>query len=129
MNAFESLIATPWIEAVAVAFLIAGVVQCWRGLRGGAERARGMLLPDIGMLERMEGFRLMVFGLVLLGVGAALLWNLQWLFYLALGIGFVEILPDFGRHGFEEVVDQARHASIASMRNAMPNCPLYLTCF
>jgi hypothetical protein len=92
MNAFESLMATPWIEAVAIAFLIAGVVQFWRGLHGGAERARGLLLPDIGMLERMEGFRLMVFGLVLLGVGAAVLWNLPWLFYLALGIGFVEIL-------------------------------------
>ena len=33
------------------------------------------------MLERMEGFRLMVFGLVLLGVGAAVIWKLQWLFY------------------------------------------------
>lgn len=92
MNAFESMVSTPWSQAVAIAFLIAGVVQFWRGLRGGAERARGLLLPDIGMLERMEGFRLMVFGLVLFGVGAALIWDLQWLFYLALGIGFVEIL-------------------------------------
>jgi hypothetical protein len=92
MNVFETMIANPWMPAVAVAFLIAGVVQVWRGLRGGTERARGLLLPNIGMLERIEGFRLMVFGLVLLGVGAALIWNLQWLFYMALGIGFVEIL-------------------------------------
>ena len=34
-----------WIDAVAIAFLIAGVVQVWRGLRGGAERARRLLLP------------------------------------------------------------------------------------
>lgn len=92
MNEFETVLAVPWINAVAIALLIAGVVHIWRGLRGGPERERGLLLPGIGMLERMEGFRLMVFGLVLLGVGAALLWNLQWLFYLALGIGFVEIL-------------------------------------
>jgi hypothetical protein len=44
------------------------------------------------MLSRIEGFRLTVFGLVLIGIGAAVLWQAQWLLLLALGIGFVEIL-------------------------------------
>jgi hypothetical protein len=44
------------------------------------------------MLGRIEGFRLMVFGLVLIGVGLAIVWQAQWLLLLALGIGFVEIL-------------------------------------
>jgi hypothetical protein len=44
------------------------------------------------MLHRIEGFRLTVFGLVLIGVGAAVIWQARWLLLLALGIGFVEIL-------------------------------------
>lgn len=92
MNAFSMLVQAAWVNAAALALLILGLVNVWRGLRGGQEGARGLLLRDIGMMERIEGFRLMVFGLVLLGAGAALIWRLEWLFYLALGIGFVEIL-------------------------------------
>jgi hypothetical protein len=44
------------------------------------------------MLSRIEGFRLTVFGLVLIGVGAAVVQEARWLLILALGIGFVEIL-------------------------------------
>ena len=92
MNAFSTLAQAWWIDAAAVACLVFGVVNVWHGLRGGAEGARGLVLRNIGMLERMEGFRQVVFGLVLLGVGAALIWQLAWLFYMAIGIGFVEIL-------------------------------------
>jgi hypothetical protein len=92
MNIVLSHAQGPWMSAVALALVILGMANVWRGLLGGQERARGLLLREIGMLERMEGFRLTVFGLVLLGIGAAMLWQLEWLFYLALGIGFVEIL-------------------------------------
>ena len=47
----------------------------------------GVLVAGTGVA--VGGMGVLVGGL---GVGAALLWNLQWLFYLALGIGFVEIL-------------------------------------
>ena len=40
----------------------------------------------------LKAFRLTVFGLVLIGVGVAVIWQAQWLLLLALGIGFVEIL-------------------------------------
>lgn len=92
MNSIDSLVQAPWINAVTVVLLLLGVVNVWRGLLGGRHGNRGLLLRDIGMLERMEGFRLMVFGLVLLGIGSAVIWQKEWLFYLALGIGFVEIL-------------------------------------
>jgi hypothetical protein len=73
------------MAALAILF---GLAFVWRGQFG----ARGLLRQRIGMLQRMEGFRLTVFGLVLLGVGASVVWQAQWLLLLALGIGFVEIL-------------------------------------
>jgi hypothetical protein len=76
------------MTAVAVFAILFGLALVWRGLLG----ARGLLRRRIDMLQRMEGFRLTVFGLVLLGIGAALIWQAQWLLLLSLGIGFVEIL-------------------------------------
>ena len=61
--------------------------DCW------AERWRPRPAPSSDRhADRIEGFRLTVFGLVLIGVGAAMFWQAQWLLLLALGIGFVEIL-------------------------------------
>src|SRR5215207_8679925 len=76
-----------WATPIAL-----GLILVWRGLRGGRDRGRALLGQRIDMLHRIEGFRLMVFGLVLIGVGAAVIWQAQWLLILALGIGFVEIL-------------------------------------
>lgn len=103
MNAL-AIVDRSWVELAAIGAMLYGAALVWRGLRGGQEGTRGLLLRNIGMVERIEGFRLMVFGLVLLGVGAALIWRLDWLFYLAIGIGFVEILESsaliaFWRHG------------------------------
>jgi hypothetical protein len=64
----------------------------WRGLHGGRDGERALLGHRIDMLNRIEGFRLMVFGLAVVGIGAAVLARAQWLLLLALGIGFVEIL-------------------------------------
>ena len=77
---------------VAVAVIALGLMLVWRGLRGGRDGNRALLGQRIDMLHRIEGFRLTVFGLVLIGVGAAVIWRAQWLLLLALGIGFVEIL-------------------------------------
>jgi hypothetical protein len=81
-----------WTTVVVVALAILGVQLVWRGLRGGADGERALLLRRTDMLSRIEGFRLTVFGLVLLGVAAAIAWQAQWLLLMALGIGFVEIL-------------------------------------
>src|SRR5918995_1001182 len=81
-----------WASPIAVALISLGLMLVWRGLRGGRDSGRALLGHRIDMLHRIEGFRLTVFGLVLIGVGAAVIWQAQWLLLLALGIGFVEIL-------------------------------------
>ena len=81
-----------WMSSVAFAMIALGVMLVWRGLRGGRDGERALLGQRIDMLNRIEGFRLTVFGLVVIGIGAAVIWRAQWLLLLALGIGFVEIL-------------------------------------
>jgi hypothetical protein len=81
-----------WVSPIAVAVIALGLMLVWRGLRGGRDGDRAVLGQRIDMLHRIEGFRLTVFGLVLMGVGTAVIWQAQWLLLLALGIGFVEIL-------------------------------------
>jgi hypothetical protein len=91
MTAFAQLDPL-WVSPIAVAVISLGLMLVWRGLRGGRDGDRALLGRRIDMLHRIEGFRLTVFGLVLIGVGAAVIWQAQWLLLLALGIGFVEIL-------------------------------------
>ena len=91
MNAISQLDPL-WASPIAVALIALGLMLVWRGLRGGRDGNRALLAQRIDMLHRIEGFRLTVFGLVLIGVGAAAIWRAQWLLLLALGIGFVEIL-------------------------------------
>jgi hypothetical protein len=91
MTAFSQLDPL-WASATAGAVIALGLMLVWRGLRGGRDGDRALLGQRIDMLHRIEGFRLTVFGLVLIGVGAAVIWQAQWLLLLALGIGFVEIL-------------------------------------
>ena len=81
-----------WVSPIAVAVIALGLMLVWRGLRGDRAGGHALLGRRIEMLHRIEGFRLMVFGLVLIGVGAAVIWQAHWLLLLALGIGFVEIL-------------------------------------
>jgi hypothetical protein len=91
MTAF-SQIDPLWMSLIAAPAIIVGLMLVWRGLRGGRDGGRALLGQRIDMLHRIEGFRLTVFGLVLIGVGAAVIWQARWLLLLALGIGFVEIL-------------------------------------
>jgi hypothetical protein len=44
------------------------------------------------MLHRMEAFRRFMTGLVLIGIGGAVVAQAPWMLWLAVGIGFVEIL-------------------------------------
>lgn len=79
-------------SAVAAALLFFGVQLVWRGLRGGRDGERALLRRRMPMVQRIAGFRLTVFGLALVGVGAAIFWREEWLLWLALGIGSVEIV-------------------------------------
>jgi hypothetical protein len=81
-----------WAIPTAVGLTIAGLLLVLRGLRGNREGVHALLGQRTDMLNRIEGFRLTVLGLVLIGVGAAMMWQAKWLLILVLGIGFVEIL-------------------------------------
>ena len=105
MSAFAEL-DPHWMNPVAFVVIALGLMLVWRGLSGGRDGERALLGQRIDMLNRIEGFRLTVFGLVLVGIGAAVIWHAQWLLLLVLGIGFVEILESsaliavwrWGRH-------------------------------
>jgi len=105
MSAFAEL-DPHWMNPVAFVVIALGLMLVWRGLSGGRDGERALLGQRIDMLHRIEGFRLTVFGLVLIGVGAAVIWRAEWLLLLVLGIGFVEILESsaliavwrWGRH-------------------------------
>lgn len=93
MNIDHFLTVRPLVIEIAVfVLLVSGLPLVWRGLRGDRRGQGGLLDPTTTMLVRMKSFRLMVFGLVGIGLGLSLLWNAAWLRWLALGIGFVEIL-------------------------------------
>jgi hypothetical protein len=87
----------PWLAAsachgVAALAVVWGLALIWRGLRGGREGGPALLRQGVDMLHRMEGFRLTVFGLALVGIAIAAILQAKWLLLLSLGIGFVEIL-------------------------------------
>lgn len=91
MTAFSAL-DPHWASPIAFVVIALGIMFVWRGLRGGRDGEQALLGQRIDMLNRIEGFRLIVFGLVLVGIGAAVIWRAEWLLLMALGIGFVEIL-------------------------------------
>ncbi len=76
----------------AAALVLAGITLFWRGVRGGRQGERGLLRRRAATLGRIEGWRLTVLGLAAAGIGAAWQGDAPWLFFLALGIGFVEVL-------------------------------------
>ncbi|MFT4037753.1 MAG: hypothetical protein QM692_06205 [Thermomicrobiales bacterium] len=75
----------------AVLALVCGLLLVWLGLTGGSDPTRALARRHVPMLRRIEAFRVFMTGLVLLGVGGAVLSQAPWLFWLALGIGFVEL--------------------------------------
>jgi len=87
-----TLFDVPWARGAAALLILAGIALFWHGLIGERDGERGLVRRRIGMLSRMEGFRRVVFGLVLIGVGGAVIWQAEWLLWMALGFGFVEIL-------------------------------------
>lgn len=88
MNALFS--ADSLSDYVPYAAVLLGLAVFGRGLLGGKGGKQGLLRPRAGSLGRAEGWRLVVLGLTLTGVGAAGIWEARWLLVLSLGFGFVE---------------------------------------
>jgi hypothetical protein len=79
-------------HALAVLLSAWGSAVVWTSLTGGRDPAHALARRNVRMLQRMEAFRRFMTGLVLIGVGGAVLAQAPWLLWLAVGIGFVEIL-------------------------------------
>jgi hypothetical protein len=87
----SGLIQAVWRHAPDAVMLL-GLGVLWRGLLGGHGGTQGLLRPRAGSLGRVEGWRLTVLGVTLLGLGAAGIWDARWLLFLSLAFGFVESL-------------------------------------
>ncbi len=77
---------------VGLTLLLVGAGLVWHGLVGGRDGTSGLLNGRAFAIRRMEGFRRLVLGLVVFGLGAAWVWQSPTFFYLAIGIGFVELV-------------------------------------
>jgi len=75
----------------SLAIIVVGAWLTWRGLVGEAGGERGLLRRSSSALGRAIGWRVFLVGLTLVGVGVAWFWDLRWLLFLSLGIGYVEI--------------------------------------
>ena len=78
-----------WMPALGLALV--GIVIAWHGLRGTPARRHGLLRSRAGSLRRLEGWRRLLVGLALIGLGAAWAWESRLLLFLSLGIAFVEL--------------------------------------
>ena len=78
-----------WWQYPAIGLVLLGLALLWRGLRWAG---RSLVRRGGGVVGFLEGFRLTVVGLTLVGLGAAWVWQTPFLLYLALGIGFVEVM-------------------------------------
>jgi hypothetical protein len=87
----EALTAGIWWLHPGLAVALLGLAVVWRGLTGDRGGERGLVRRTTTALGRAEGWRLTLVGLTLTGLGLAWLWELRWLLFLSLGIGFVEI--------------------------------------
>jgi hypothetical protein len=88
----DSVLQLSWGGYPAAALLALGVLLAIRGVQ---RCSRALPRPRSGAmhpLDWMRGFRLTLFGLAVAGIGAAWLWQLDWLFWLSLAIGGEETL-------------------------------------
>ncbi len=89
----ETLIELPWRVYPISALIALGTGLALWGLLMVVNGLRGALRGDSGkLLTWIQGFRLLVIGLAVAGLGAAWAWHLTWLLVLTLAIGGEETL-------------------------------------
>ncbi len=88
MDALNALIELPWRHYLAAALMLLGAALAARGLRAMI----GPLRDSVALLRWVRGFRTVVIGLALAGIGAAWLWQQAWILAVALGVSGVETL-------------------------------------
>jgi hypothetical protein len=109
MDVVSFLTETPsrYVPGAGVGLL--GLIILANGLIG----AHGMFRRGIGMLARIEGWRVSVLGLAIAGLGIAWIWESKLFLFLSLGIGFTEIREASSViSAFKEEKRQRRSASV-----------------
>lgn len=87
----DLLLAIYHYQGLGLIVMAFGVWLFLRGLFGGRGGERGLIRRGVPMVERLEGWRWVLLGLTLTGVGAAWFWDVFWLLILSLGFGYVEL--------------------------------------
>jgi hypothetical protein len=112
--AMESLIHLSWRLYLVIPMLVLGAIVAVWGARRGRKGLLGAWRGDPAQLAPlMVGFRALIIGLALIGIGAAWAWHILWLFIVSLATAGGETLETslilFAlRHG--------RHLQIGSNR-------------
>ncbi len=87
LSSFASFVH-PTLPLIVIAL---GIVHLWRGLRGQPNGEGGLARRHTSLLGRLEGFRMVLLALTLVGLGLGWLLESRLLIFLALGFGIVEL--------------------------------------
>lgn len=88
----EGFTTLAWGSYVAASLIALGLALAFRGLRHCRTALPRPRSESMQPLTWMRGFRLTLFGLAVAGIGAAWLWQIEWLLLLSLAIGGEETL-------------------------------------
>ena len=106
----DTLVNLSWRLYLVLPLMALGGVLVVRGTRRGIAGLRCALHGDAAqLLAFIQGFRITIWGLALMGIGAAWLWHLTWLFIVSVAIGGGETLETF------LILFALRHGSRLSM--------------
>jgi hypothetical protein len=84
----ETLVTLSWRGYLALPLMVLGAICAVWGVKRGLTGLRCAMRGDSAKLvPLMVGFRATVWGLALVGLGAAWIWQLTWLFVVSLAIG------------------------------------------
>jgi hypothetical protein len=84
----ETLVTLSWRWYLAVPLMVLGATCAAWGAKRGLTGLRCAMRGDSAQLVAfMVGFRATIWGLALVGLGAAWIWQLTWLFVVSLAIG------------------------------------------
>jgi hypothetical protein len=96
------------------ALIVLGFAVSWHGLRGGPRSKLGLLRSQAGSIHRIEGWRRLIVGLVLVGLGIACVKESKFFFYLSIAFGFVEILESSAVLAVMKLDPRRTHTNAAS---------------
>jgi hypothetical protein len=92
----EMLINLSWRLYLVLPLMTLGVtLVVWGAQRGLPGLRRAVHGDSAQLVPFIKGFRATIWGLALMGIGAAWLWHLTWLFVISLAIGCGETLETF----------------------------------